>query len=102
MQQISFIKTIKKILCNISKWCAYSQMYRLLLALCNGAEWSEQTKVGRNIALLGIFCPFFWFALFSGADSSVLTFHACHSSIVFLIGVVIMIVSLTKKSKTDG
>jgi len=102
MQQIPFVKTITKMLSGLSKWCAYSQMYRLLLILFNGGEWSEQTKIGRNIALLGIFCPFFWFALFSGADSSELAFHACHSSIVFLIGVVIMIVSLTKKSKTDG
>jgi hypothetical protein len=99
MQQILLVKTISKMLSGISKWCAYSQMYRLLLALFNGAEWSEQTKVGRNIALLGIFCPFFWFALFSGANSSVLTFHACHSSIVFLIGVVIMIISLTNKKQ---
>ena len=99
MQPHSFIKIIIKILSKISKWCAYSQIYRLILLRYKKVEYSELTKIGRNIALLGLFCPFFWFALFSGADPSVITFHAYHSSIVFIIGIIIIIISATRKKQ---
>ena len=57
---------------------------------------SELTRAGRNIALLGFFCPIFWFALFTGADPASLKLHAAHSGIVFLFGLVIVVVSLIK------
>jgi len=90
------METIKKISANFSKLCAYSYIYKLFLTLINGDKLSEQTKSGRNIALLGFFCPFFWFSLFSGADASTILFNAIHSGIVFLIGVVIMFISFIK------
>lgn len=43
-------------------------------------------KTGRNIALVGVFCPIFWLSLFTGASGSVLLFDAIHSSIVIFIG----------------
>ena len=87
----------KRILSKLSQWCAYTHIYNLLKTLANGEELSEQTKTGRNIALLGIFCPFFWYALLSGAETSTVIMHATHSGIVFLIGVVIMVSSLLQK-----
>lgn len=96
-----FMKVITNILTRLSKYCAYSHIYKVLYILIRGGKLSDQTKMGRNIALLGIFCPFFWFALFTGADSSTLVFHASHSSIVFLIGVFIMWLSLKKRITTD-
>lgn len=80
-------KTIFKSLSNL---CAYTHIFKVISALVNGKDISELTRGGRNIALLGIFCPLFWFALFSGAGGAELMFHATHSSIVFLIGIAIM------------
>ena len=34
--------------------------------------------------LIGIFCPFFWFAFLSGAQGNDLMFNAVHSGIVIL------------------
>ncbi|MDD4197132.1 MAG: hypothetical protein PHT96_12120 [Syntrophorhabdaceae bacterium] len=47
-------------------------------------------KMGRNIALIGVFCPFFWMALFAGARGQVLYFNAIHSGAVIAIGLVII------------
>ena len=81
----------------LSKWCAYTHIFKLFRTLANGEKLSEQAKTGRNIALLGLFCPFFWYALLSGAQTSTVIMHATHSGIVFLIGVVIMVLSLLQK-----
>ncbi|WP_413282683.1 hypothetical protein [Vibrio sp. MA40-2] len=81
---------------NLTKWCAYSHMFKVFSILLNGGDISEQTRTGRNIALLGVFCPFFWYALFTGASKAELIFHATHSSVVFMIGMVIMLLSMKK------
>ncbi|ETX12395.1 hypothetical protein MUS1_02030 [Marinomonas ushuaiensis DSM 15871] len=83
----------------LKKWCAYSHIANLISMLIHGKSLSGQTRVGRNIALLGLFCPFFWIALFSGVRGTTLMFHAAHSSLVFLIGAVIMIISLIKQER---
>lgn len=49
-------------------------------------------KMGRNIALIGFFCPFFWIAFFSGATGQTLYFNAIHSGVVMAIGLGIMAV----------
>lgn len=81
----------------LGRWCAYSHMYHVCRVLLKGGEICEQTRAGRNIALLGLFCPFFWYALFTGASKGELLFHATHSSVVFFIGIGIMFVSLKHK-----
>ncbi|WP_135382326.1 hypothetical protein [Vibrio tasmaniensis] len=82
---------------NLTKWCAYSHMFKVFFTLLNGGDISEQTRAGRNIALLGLLCPFFWYSLFTGASKAELLFHATHSGVVFLIGMVIMFFSMKKK-----
>ncbi len=47
-------------------------------------------KMGRNIALIGVFCPFFWIAVFSGATGQTLYANAIHSGIVIVIGLAIL------------
>jgi len=88
---------VKRALSKLSQWCAYTHLYKLLKTLIKGEKLSEQTKAGRNIALLGLFCPFFWYALLSGAQTSTVIMHATHSGIVFLIGVAIMAFSFVHK-----
>jgi len=97
MQALLSNKQLKKALNQLTKFCAYSYIYTSIRALIKGEKLSEQGKTGRSIALLGIFCPLFWYALFTGADPSTLAFHATHSSLVFLLGMVIMIFSFKKK-----
>ena len=93
------MEIITKIVPRLSKLCAYCYIYKLFLTRINGRELSDLTRSGRNIALLGLFCPFFWFSLFSGAASSTILLNALHSGIVFLIGLVIMFVSFIKNDK---
>jgi hypothetical protein len=88
---------VRRICVGLSKWCAYSYLCELVLARLRGKKLTEQVKAGRNIALLGFFCPIFWFALFLGADKSTLVMHATHSGIVFTVGVVIMVTGLIKQ-----
>ena len=51
---------------------------------------NSKIKIGYGIMLIGVFCPFFWFALLSGAQDNDLIFYATHSFIVILFGVAYM------------
>ena len=51
---------------------------------------ANQIIMGRNIALIGFFCPIFWISLFSGANLRVIGMNAVHSGIVILIGLAMM------------
>lgn len=50
----------------------------------------HKIKLGRNIALIGVFCPFFWVSLLSGAPRNIVNFNAAHSGLVVLAGCLIM------------
>jgi len=56
----------------------------------------DGVKMGRNIALIGLLCPFFWVALFSGADAAKVRFNAIHSGGVVLVGLAWMVKSLVQ------
>ncbi|AFV01155.1 MULTISPECIES: hypothetical protein [unclassified Dehalobacter] len=49
-------------------------------------------KMGKYIAIIGVFCPFFWISLLTGASIEMIRFNAIHSGIVILIGFVIMLI----------
>ncbi len=87
------------LLSRLCDFCAYRHLYSVLSSLRKGGKMSEQVRAGRNIALLGVFCPIFWFALFSGAPAATLRFHMAHSGIVFFIGLTIMIAGLIKQKE---
>ncbi len=50
----------------------------------------HKIRLGRNIALIGVFCPFFWISLLSGAPRNIVKFNAAHSGLVVLAGALIM------------
>ncbi|MGJ8550566.1 hypothetical protein [Winogradskyella wichelsiae] len=50
-------------------------------------------KTGRNIALIGVFCPFLWYAILSGAHIDFIILNTIHSGIVAGIGLVIISVN---------
>lgn len=52
--------------------------------------------MGRNIALIGLFCPIFWVSLFSGASAATIRVNAIHSGCVILLGLALMVKSLVQ------
>ena len=50
----------------------------------------HKIRLGRNIALIGVFCPFFWISLLSGAPRNIVKFNAAHSGLVIFAGCLIM------------
>ncbi|WP_157757613.1 hypothetical protein [Pseudalgibacter alginicilyticus] len=62
-------------------------------------------KTGRNISLVGVFCPFLWFSILSGATKDFIILNLIHSGIIVGIGLVIMginYIALNSKSKSVG
>ncbi|HHY26300.1 MAG TPA: hypothetical protein GX523_06040 [Desulfitobacterium dehalogenans] len=59
----------------------------------------EGMKTGRNITLIGFFCPIFWYSLFMGSPKDVVLFNAAHSGIFIAIGVVLYLINASKLRK---
>jgi len=59
----------------------------------------EGMKTGRNIALIGVFCPIFWLSLFMGESVSVLLFNAVHSSLFIFLGGTYFLINFIKFRK---
>ncbi|WP_417829927.1 hypothetical protein [Thalassospira sp.] len=92
-------KAMRKLFC----LCPYTHIWRALQQSRKEGRLPETARTGAFIALLGLFCPIFWIAFFSGASKEELTFHAIHSAIVFCAGVVLFIIGLAKSRPTkDG
>ncbi|WP_168199271.1 hypothetical protein [Pseudorhodobacter turbinis] len=87
---------IKTTLLNL---CPYTHLWRAGRRMITDRKLPESARPGACIALLGLFCPLFWIALFSGAGKGELIFHAIHSGVVFLIGIVMLLVGLAKESR---
>jgi Na+/melibiose symporter-like transporter len=56
----------------------------------------SQMKTGKIIALIGLFCPLFWIALFSGQSAGAVLFNFCHSMLFVILG---LFMYFTKKRK---
>jgi phosphoglycerol transferase MdoB-like AlkP superfamily enzyme len=74
----------------------YTHLWEVIKKSVKERKFSSAARQGLFIMLLGICCPIFWYALFTGASAQELKFHATHSSIVAGIGLIIMIVGLKK------
>ena len=59
-------------------------------------ELVSGVTTGRNIALIGFFCPIFWVSVFSGATAATIRFNALHSGAVVLAGLLWMVKSLVQ------
>lgn len=46
-------------------------------------------KTGRNISLVGVFCPFLWYSILSGASKNFIVLNLIHSGIIVAIGLVV-------------
>ncbi|MBP1840003.1 hypothetical protein [Formosa algae] len=47
-------------------------------------------KMGRNIALVGVFCPFLWISVLSGASTDFIILNVIHSGIIVCLGLVVI------------
>ena len=65
-------------------------------------KWNGTVRTGRNIALIGVFCPFFWLSLLSGASAQMIRFNAVHSGAVVLIGLATMACGYWMCRRTRG
>ncbi|PVB62322.1 hypothetical protein DCO57_08485 [Labrenzia sp. 011] len=81
--------------------CPYTQLWRTLRRMAVERRLPHSAQAGASIALLGLCCPFFWIALLSGASRAELVFHACHSAVVFFIGVLLLLVGAAKYDGAD-
>ncbi|QKV18991.1 hypothetical protein [Oricola thermophila] len=78
--------------------CPYSHLWRAVRRMVTEHKLPESARPGACVMLLGVFCPFFWIALFTGASRSETIFHATHSGVVILIGVIMFLIALAKRS----
>ncbi|GAA5219980.1 hypothetical protein [Membranihabitans marinus] len=47
-------------------------------------------KTGRNISLVGVFCPFLWYAILSGASKEFIMLNVIHSALFVVLGLLIL------------
>jgi len=77
--------------------CPYTHLWRAIKVAIAERRLPAAARTGALIFLLGVFCPIFWVAYFSGASAGELKFHATHSAIFALVGLAMMISGLLKK-----
>jgi len=85
----------------LMRFCAYTHLWQVLKFSFKERRLPESAKQGVFIALLGFFCPIFWFALLTGASKGELIFHACHSGLVFFIGLVLIVKALKAEKHVE-
>ena len=50
-------------------------------------------KTGRNILLVGLFCPFLWYSILTGSSRDFIIFNVVHSGIIVGLGFLILSVN---------
>ena len=50
-------------------------------------------KTGRHISLIGVFCPFLWYSILSGASKDFIILNVIHSGIIAGIGLIVLCVN---------
>lgn len=84
---------------SLMTYCPYTRLWGVTRDVITTKKLPESARPGALIALLGLFCPLFWIALFTGASRSELMFHATHSGVVCGIGLLLMIAGWRKEKQ---
>ena len=96
---------IKKLIKWIIQACPYTLVGKKCVAVVKGTSGKHHKpdnrvlsfkaglKAGRNILLVGVFCPFLWYAIISGADKNFIILNVIHSALIAGIGVVVIIIN---------
>ena len=85
---------------SVQELCPYTHLWRVLRIAIRQRSLPNSSRPGAMIALMGLLCPIFWIALLTGAGREELLFHASHSAIVFVVGLLLMVAGLKKEQKT--
>lgn len=97
------MKTLTKIIKPILDACPYTMIGKKCIRVVGAKKnitkkpdkkiirLQKGMKTGRNLSLIGVFCPFFWFALLTGMSKDFIILNAMHSSIVVAIGLIIVL-----------
>lgn len=85
----------------LTRLCAWTHLWQVAATAYRERRLPDSARPGFSIAMLGLFCPFFWIALFTGASREELIFHGCHSALVFLIGLFLMLNALAREREPD-
>jgi hypothetical protein len=56
-------------------------------------KYRNGIKIGRNIMLIGVFCPFLWYSILSGKSEELIFLNMIHSGIFVGIGFLIVSIS---------
>ena len=67
--------------------CPYTHVFRSFKAAVREKKLPQASKTGIFIALLGFFCPLFWFPFLSGTPLNEPWFDIIHSGIFVAIGI---------------
>jgi len=95
------INTIKSIV----KACPYAIVGKKCTEIVKGKKndkkkdntkmetFKKGTKTGRNIVLIGIFCPLLWYSILSGASKDLIIINLMHSGIIVTLGLVLIVIN---------
>lgn len=99
------MSSIKRIISQIFMSCPYTMAGKKCInavtgkkeerkvSSCKSEEYKAGIKLGRNIALIGFFCPIFWGSVIMGAPASVILFNLTHSGIIIALGALIALLN---------
>ncbi len=100
------MKTLVRFFQSIANACPYSLAAKKGLAMARGEKtarpqnapptrkFEQGIKMGRNIALVGVFCPFLWYSILSGKSREFILLNLIHSGIIAGLGVLLMLINL--------
>ncbi|WP_069856787.1 hypothetical protein [Desulfoplanes formicivorans] len=90
--KLDFLRSIKYL-------CPYTHIWRAVRCMFAEKKIPATARQGALIALLGLSCPLFWIAYFSGASREELVFHGLHSAMVFVVGIILFLIGIMKDIK---
>ncbi len=56
-------------------------------------KFQNGIKTGRNIALIGVFCPFLWYSILTRQSADLTLLHAIHSGIIVGLGLLVLLIN---------
>ncbi|MAN29134.1 MAG: hypothetical protein CMH14_17770 [Mesonia sp.] len=105
--KVKFMRSFKNIINFLFKACPYSFIGRKCFDAVKGKTRSHTNKnlndrilsfklgikTGRNIILIGVFCPILWYSILSGANKKFIELNLIHSAIIVGLGLLVMLVN---------
>ena len=95
------INTIKSII----KACPYSIVGKKCIEIVKNKKhdqtkannkmetFKKGIKTGRNIVLIGIFCPLLWYSILSGSSKDLICINLMHSGVIASLGFVLIVIN---------